>query len=197
MRLIEGLLCMTKNIQVHCLQYKEASDSLQKEFLRLIRSVWPYFSHCRIHNLDLSPVSFFVCVNQRVVSYCAVLSKKLAHAHNQYQAAGLSCACTQAEYRKQGYGSLVVKTATQFIENSKVDIGLFTCDTELLFFYEKQGWLLATDVSIIAGEYPGALSSKAYHKAVLLRLFSPKALRDRDFFHHAVINLSLPPGECW
>lgn len=190
---------MTKKIQVDCLAYKEASISLKREFLRLVNDVWPgnIYNNCPIHNLELSPVSFFVCMKERVVSYCVVLCKEIFHEGHTYKAAGLNYVCTQAEYRKQGYGSQIVKTATQFIENSNVDIGLFTCDRELLFFYEKQGWPEAPHVSIISGEYPDALSSIAFHKAVLLRFFSQKVLEDKEFFQSTVINLCLPPGECW
>ncbi|MGL5626597.1 MAG: GNAT family N-acetyltransferase [Candidatus Rhabdochlamydia sp.] len=185
---------MTKKIQVDCLVYQKATVSLKKEFLRLINDVWPRnIYNSRTPNLDLSPVVFFVRLEKHVVSYCVVLFKEIFHFGNTYKAAGLSYVCTQTEYRNQGYGSQIVKTATQFIENSNVDIGLFSCDTELIGFYEQHGWLLAPDVSILLG----GLSSIACHKAVMLQFFSLKALKDRVLFQSTVINLCLPRGECW
>lgn len=195
---LQKTLYMSKK-KVDFIKYKDASPCLRKHFAKILNITWPgsFSNNYTSHNLNLSPISFFVCVEGCVVSYCVVLFKEIFHAGNSYRMAGLNCVCTQLEYRMQGYGSQIVKTATEFITNSDIDIGLFTCDTELSSFYVKHGWTIAKNVYVISGLYPGRASSKDFNKVVLLHFFSEKSQKDRDYFHNTVINLNLPLGECW
>lgn len=189
---------MFNNTEVHLIEYTKASIPLRKEFAELIKTVWPEsLDNDDIHHPDLLPVSFFLRVAGLVISYCAVLSKEISHADNTYKIAGLSYVCTHPNHRKQGYGLQTVKIATQFIENSHIDIGLFTCDYELVSFYKNFGWSVANRVSVVSGKYPGSLSSFDLGKEVLIRFFSKKSIIDKKHFSNTVIYLDLPLGNFW
>jgi predicted acetyltransferase len=190
---------MLSKIEVDFISYEKATASLTQKFIHLLNTVWPNkFSHDQeIHPIALSPVSFFLCREQQVISYCVALSKEIVHEGNTYKISGLHCVCTHPLYRKQRYASQVVKKATEFIENSSIDIGLFSCEPELLSFYKNYGWLPAYKVHIVSGKHSGSLSNDHFGKITLIRLFSKKAIEHKNAFSDTTIHLDAPLGKLW
>jgi predicted acetyltransferase len=190
---------MASRIEVDFIAYEKAPDSLTKKVIHLLNIVWPkrFSEDEEIHPIALSPVSFFLYIEQQVISYCVVLSKEIVHEGNTYKISGLHCVCTHPLYRKQRYASQIVKKATEFIENSSIDIGLFSCKPDLLSFYKNYGWLPADKVHIVSGKYSGALSNHHFGKITLIRFFSKKAIDHKNAFSDTSIYLNAPLGKLW
>jgi GNAT superfamily N-acetyltransferase len=150
------------------------------------------------HDPALDAISYFLRAGDLLVSYAAVVQKSILHAGESYRIAGLSCVATDLAYQSRGFGTRVVAAATQAIMASSADLGIFTCDWELTAFYRHAGnWQIMANITLIASDGPQALTSSKLNKAVLLRLFSAKAIATQDHFSHGEINLDLPLGQFW
>jgi GNAT superfamily N-acetyltransferase len=148
------------------------------------------------HDPSLDALSFYLLADSRVVSYAAVVHKQIEHGDETFWIAGLSCVATDPDYQGRGFGSRTVGAATRYIEQSMIDLGIFTSDPPLARFYMRAGaWPVAPDVVLIGSHDDGALTSTALQKVVLMRLFSAKAQAAAGQLCRGVINLDLPPGQ--
>ena len=86
------------------------------------------------------PVHFVVVEGETLITYAAILEVTLDHCGHSYQIYGFGNMFTFAPFRKQGYGSQVLESATEYIKTSPVDASILFCDPNLESFYETQGW---------------------------------------------------------
>ena len=192
-------------IKVH--PEKELPPEIKSEIVFLLDSIWPDLTETRegknletpIHDLSLNPICVML-VNKdgRILSYAAILSKKISHEGNSYQIAGLSCVATQQNQRSLGYGKKVVEVATQLIiENNAIDVGLFTCDHNIVPFYSKCGWSTLNDSYLIGGTREKPFPSNEHGKTTLIRFLSDKAKKNAKDFSKSPIYLELKEGDLW
>jgi aminoglycoside 2'-N-acetyltransferase I len=134
------------------------------------------------HDDALSPVSMLLVGDGRVVAALDILSKELEHAGERWAASGLSAVVTDPAERGRGYGGRLVAAARARIAASAVDVGLFTCDPALGRFYERAGWDLLPDTTIVGGTPEDPLSSDALGKITFGGFFSERARARRDGF---------------
>ncbi|MDW5418155.1 GNAT family N-acetyltransferase [Iodobacter sp. CM08] len=187
---------------VSIVPYQQTSEQVRRDIAMLMHRVWPDQSPPSMdevvpdeHNPVFDALSCFVYRDNRLLSYAAVLHLTLNHAGQTFCMAALSCVATDPTYQRQGLSRLVVNAATRWIENSLIDIGLFTCDPPLAMFYAKAGWPTVLDVALIGSQDAGALSSKELGKVVLLRLLSKHAHEHATAFTGTTISLGLPLGQ--
>jgi GNAT superfamily N-acetyltransferase len=148
------------------------------------------------HDPLLDALSFYLVIDGQVVSYAAVVHKQIMHSGETFEIAGLSCVATDTDYQGRGFGSRTVGAATRYIEQSTIDIGLFTCDPPLAGFYARAGaWPVISNVILIGSHHDGALTSMSLQKVVLMRLFSTKAQAAAAQLRQTTINLDLPLGQ--
>ena len=119
-----------------------------------------------------------------------MLQKDIVHAGVLFRLAGLSCVATLPEYRKLGFGSCLVRSATDWMVQKKL------LDPEFIHFYHRcGGWQVNPNVTLIGNAKPGALNSKTLSVAVLQRIFSRHAQKHKVLLTHGLINLDFPDGE--
>jgi aminoglycoside 2'-N-acetyltransferase I len=143
------------------------------------------------HDQGLQPVSMLLADDGVVVASLDVLTKKMSHAGQMYQASGLSWVVTDPGRRGSGYGSRLVAAAREHIAHSGSDIGLFTCDRQLRGFYETAGWEVLPDTIVIGGtpDDPFPSNYPGFDKVTLAGLFSDRARQHRADFVGARIEL--------
>jgi GNAT superfamily N-acetyltransferase len=187
---------------VHALPYSRAGEALRREIAWLQHRAAPELSPppgnsiAPEHDPALDALSFYLRLDERVVSYAAVVHVPIVHASEPYLVAGLSCVATDPAYQRRGLGSRVVAAATRAILDSTADIGLFTCDPPLVAFYARAGdWRPAPGIILLGNRLPGALSSTTLGKAVLMRLVSARAQAAAASLETATISLDLPSGQ--
>lgn len=186
---------------VDAIPYKRASKLLLREFALLQQRVDPTPGRVDdrpepppLHDPSFDVLSFYVSGDGRVIAYAGVAMKRIKHAGETLDIAGLSCVMTDPAYQRQGLGSKVVAAATRCIERSNLDFGVFTCDPPLARFYQRAGaWSVAPDVVLAGSRDETALRSDRLDKVVLLRLFSERATASA--FAHSTIDLELPVGQ--
>ena len=83
-----------------------------------------------LHAPALRPHSFLLHCHDQLVSYAAVVTTTVCADGMSYVASGLSCVATDPDFARRGYASRVVAAASQYIAESQVDLGIFTCAPE-------------------------------------------------------------------
>ncbi|KEO80907.1 GNAT family N-acetyltransferase [Tumebacillus flagellatus] len=192
---------MNDTVQSICYNY--ASDALRREIALLLHRIWPDDSLMTCgtipttHDETLNARSFLSYVDGQLVSYAGVVHKTINHSGQTFNIAGLSCVATDPDYHGQGFGMRTVAAATRWIgEPGDTDIGLFTCEPSLAYFYKRAGdWPVVPDVKLIGSCDEGALSSDSLQVVVLMRLFSAKAHAYESMLRHTTIDLDLPVGK--
>ena len=150
----------------------------------------------QLHDPALDALCFYLVDDHRIVSYAAVVHKFIQHDRENFSIAGLSCVATDPDYRHHGRGMCVVGAATNYIEQSNADFGIFTCDPELESFYGRAGrWMTMPTVRLIGSHDNAALSSASLHKIVLMRFFSEKARLATKRFENTTVSLDFPIGQ--
>ncbi|HEX3349547.1 MAG TPA: GNAT family N-acetyltransferase [Acetobacteraceae bacterium] len=187
---------------IQSVSYNEAPDALRREMALLQRransNIWrtPDETVPPLHDAALDALSFYFCVDGKMVSYAGLVRKTLRHAGQMFKIAGLSGVATDRDYQRRGFGMRTVAAATRWIEQSDTDFGIFTCDPPLADFYIRAGaWPVVPDVVLVGSRDEGALCSVALQKVVLLRLFSAKARAAASKLSYATIDLDLPVGQ--
>jgi GNAT superfamily N-acetyltransferase len=149
-----------------------------------------------LHDQALGARCFYVRAAGRLASYAAVVRTTARIDGDAWAVAGLSCVATDPEWRRRGLGTTTVAAATRAIERSGADLGVFTCDPELAGFYARAGgWPTAPAATLLGSREPGALSSAALGKVVLMRLLSERARQQPARLERAAIDLGLPVGQ--
>lgn len=189
---------MTDTIQ--SIYYNQASDALRRQIAIMLHRVWPDVlgeTTPETHAASLHARSFYSYSNGRLVSYAGVVRKIIKHGGQAFNIAGLSCVATDPDYLGQGLGLRTVVAATRWIEEQdNIDIGVFTCEPSLTYFYERAGaWPVVPNVELIGSREQGALSSESLQVAVLMRLFSEKACAYEAILSNTTIDLDLPVGQ--
>ena len=189
-------------IQCDSQEWLSLSHSQQEAVIGLLDRVWPPLpsevaSVTPLHNPDLSPVSFRLLDGDELVAYGAVLSQCVTVAGLVYLAQGLSCVACEPRLQGKGFGRRIVAEATAWMNHSGADIGIFTCDPELVPFYSQYGWVEAPGVLLCGSLDSTAINSADAGKRVLLQLWSTRAKANESDFGQVKIDLGLPIGEFW
>lgn len=183
--------------------YKDTSTALQLEIADLLNQIWPENPPLakkdspKTHHPAFNAQSFYLRLNDKIMSYAAVLQKTIQHNTHTFHIAGLSCVATAPRYRGQGFGLRTVAAATNWVEQQKhFDFGIFTCHPSLASFYKQGGgWEIAPNMILVGNDQPGAISSIDLDVVVLIRFFSKKAKQSQLDLHNTTIHLDFPVGE--
>jgi aminoglycoside 2'-N-acetyltransferase I len=166
--------------------------ALRSQVVRLQDQAWPPdhpSGTAAWHDSLLAPVSMVMVVDDRVVAALDVLRKELDHAGERWAASGLSTVVTDEALRRHGYGTRLVLAAKAHIEASGADLCLFTCDPELLGFYERAGWEQLPGTVVVGGTREVPYPSDALGKVTLGAFFTARAEAARDAFIGARVGL--------
>ena len=117
------------------------------------------------HTLEtLDPVHVVLVENDVVISYGAIVRKKLEHAGQTFDSCGLHGVFTFPDFRNEGHGAQVVAAATRYVhEHSNADIAVLFCPPELVPFYGAAGWEHRADAITLVG--PADTPSRAEEDA--------------------------------
>lgn len=187
---------------IQSISYNQAPEALRREIAVLQHRAEPGASPMAVgaatfeHHAALDALSFYSSADGAMVSYAAVVCKAIRHGGQTFNIAGLSSVATDPDYRRRGFGLRTVAAATRWIAQSNTDLGLFTCDPPLAYFYARAGdWPVLPDVVLIGSRDEHALCSMSLNKVVLMRLFSAKARAFASMLRHTSIDLDLPVGQ--
>jgi len=176
--------------------YNSISDGMSRRLNDLISSVWGNVEGKPLHLRELNAMSFCAADGAKVVGYAGDLAWPVSVEGRMFRMGALSCVCTHPSYRKKGIGSWVVRSATKWMMDcSRFDVGLFTCASENVSFYEKVGlWEERPCLILKESEREGAFVSDKLGLHVFRLLISDKARANESCFDNAVITLDLPEG---
>ena len=181
-------------IKVENISYQQASLKIKNQINELLQVVWPTTSDSDEHDSDLIEQCFYIMVDNRIVSYAAVVQLKVIINEKSYQIGGLSCVATLPVFRRQGFSSKIVARATKWMEDN-LDFGVFTCAPDLKQFYQQAGnWKSMSNVVLVANNDKDALSSSNLDVIVMMRVFSKKAMDNFREISNSTIYLGFSKG---
>jgi len=127
------------------------------------------------HDPALDPVYLLLVEDGVVLASLALLSKPLHHGGATLAASGLSAVVTAAAYRGRGHGHTLVAAAREVAAGLGADLVLFTCDAELVPFYELAGYAVLPGAVVVGGTAQDPLRSDKLGKSVLAAFLTPAA----------------------
>jgi aminoglycoside 2'-N-acetyltransferase I len=169
---------------------------LRVQVRALHNEAWPDYKAERdgpVHDPALRPVSMLLLDGDRVLSALDILSKRIHHRGQGFDASGLSTVVTGRANRGKGHGGRLVQAACGTIEASGADLGIFTCDSPLQAFYERAGWQVLPGTVLVGGTREAPFPSDQFDKVTMARFFSPQARTLADTF--VGCRIELHPGE--
>ncbi|MGW5395621.1 GNAT family N-acetyltransferase [Streptomyces sp. NPDC003952] len=142
--------------------YEVLPAGLAAQVAALEAQAWPGSSPG--HDPALAPRAVLLLdADGRVAACLALLHKpvRLADGHT-YRAAGLSGVVTRADVRGRGHGSRLVAAARALLDaDPAVDLALFSCDPELVPFYEAAGFEVLPGTVLVGGTPAEPLATDA------------------------------------
>jgi len=171
---------------------------LRAQVRNLQRQAWPSDKPPEdgtTHDTALHPVSMLLVDEGRVVAALDILSKDITHRGQVYAASGLSTVVTDEDLRGRGHSRQLVEAAYTAIEQSGVDLGIFTCDAPLRRLYERAGWRTLPGTVLVGGtpDAPFPSDQDDFDKITIACFFSDRAQRERSTFVGS--RIALYPGE--
>jgi GNAT superfamily N-acetyltransferase len=161
---------------------------VREEVARLDRLAWPT-STGEDHDPTLDPLRVVLRVDGAAVATLAILSKSIHHAGRSWAASGLSAVVTDPDHRRRGHGHRLVSAARDLMPSRGAELGLFTCDHELVRFYESAGWTILPGTVLVGGTPSDPFPSDQLDKVTLAAFFSAEAQAHADDFVGARIPL--------
>jgi aminoglycoside 2'-N-acetyltransferase I len=175
----------------------EVPHELRAQMIALQDQAWPSDEPSDLgpwHDPSLDPVSLLLVDDEgRVASTADILSKDITHKGETFAASGISAMATDESRRGMGYGSRMAQAAREMMETRGADLGIFTCDSDLMRFYEGAGWTYLPGTVLIGGTPEEPFPSDQFDKVTLARFFSAKAKDAEGDFVGARIELY--PGD--
>lgn len=141
-----------------------------------------------IYPPEFQPIHFVMAEDDSLLSYATLMKLNVVHAGVSYDVYGFGNLLTFPPYRKRGYGSQVLQTATDFIWQSDTDVAILFCDRLLEAFYANKGW--------IATHSPTCLGtpdrSEEYMPSRMMLFVSDKGQRSRMDFERQPLYIDAP-----
>jgi predicted N-acetyltransferase YhbS len=163
---------------------------VRRQIAALERSAWPGAMTAELaHDEDLRPVCLALLDGDTVVAALAVLSKRIEHGGERYEASGLSAVVTESRRRRRGHGTRLVEAGLAFMAQAGADLSLLTCDRELEAFYGRAGWTALPGAVLVGGTPAEPLPSDSLDKIVMAAFLSDRARRNAGAFRRARIEL--------
>lgn len=158
---------------------EQLPDPIKYQLLAYVRVEWWWVFQGKNRLWDYTRKSthpvYAVIVEQDVlIAHAEVNWRWLEHGGKRYKVYGLSAVYVAPSFRKEGFGKMVVREATDWIKQQPdADISMLFCLPELKGFYESCGWTLMdkTPVHYGAAENPTLLDDE-----LLMMLFMSSSL---------------------
>lgn len=96
---------------------------------------------------------FVIGEDQALYSAARVNRTTIEHRGQRYVVYGLGGVMTYPAFRKIGFGSWIVRAATEHIyQQDDADVGVLWTETHNIPFYERLGWELVPQVQMLVGD---------------------------------------------
>lgn len=89
---------------------------------------------------------------EKLISHAAVIEKTIHHRGQSYKLIGLGGVLTHPQYQRRGYGTQIVKRATEYIRSQKADVAVLFCDKKNINLYRRSGWEVFSNPRITVGK---------------------------------------------
>ena len=189
---------LTQASPLEVLSFPEAGvpRALRLQVVALQDEAWPSFRSGGAkprHDPALLPISMLLVEDGRVLAALDILSKLVVHRGETYAASGLSTVVTGKAERRKGYARQLIEAAREAMRDSRADIAIFTCDTDLAPVYESAGFNILSGAVLVGGTPADPLPSDRFDKVTLACFFTPRATAHAADFERARIELY--PGD--
>ena len=167
---------------------------LNWQAIAFMRVEWPFIFTgpskftAETYPLACHPVHFTATEGDSVLSYPATLRLNLEHARHTYTSYGFGNMFTFPPYRREGFGQHVLTVATDFMQQSEVDIAVLFCDSHLEAFYARSGWqVVRTPVRIgTPNDY------ETHDVTAMMLLLSKKGQQGKEDFEQQPLYIETP-----
>lgn len=162
--------------------------SVRAEVEALDRLGWPSSTGAD-HDPALDPFRVVRRADGIAVATLAILSKTVRVGDRSWALSGLSAVVTHPDHRGLGHGRALCLEARGLMARRGADVGIFTCDADLVPFYEGCGFSVLPGTALLGGTPDDPLISTHLAKTTLAAFFTDDAMACRALFVGASIPL--------
>ena len=137
---------------------------------------------------EFEPVHFVMAEGESLLSYATLMKLNIPHAGRDYAVYAFGNMFTFAPYRKQGYGQKILRAATEFIQQSNVDIAILFCDKSLEKYYALEGWQVTLSPTYLG--YSG--KPVAYEPSRMMLFISETGKAAQQDFENSPLYIDYP-----
>ena len=158
---------------------------LKCQTLSFLRMEWPegFVGKNRLRDWitpeKMHPVHFVIVEGEILISHLEVVWIPLIHKGIEYKTYGLTGVLTYPQFRKQGFGSRLVKEATKYINKSDADIAMYHVGQDLVNFYNSScGWEPIYKAKTLKGSKDNPVADDGVMMALFLSEKGKKGRKD-------------------
>jgi len=96
--------------------------------------------------------AFVLMEDELLISHADANFRTIEHGGQAYEVGGLSAVFTYPAHRGKGLGEIVVRAATEFLQERSADFALLFCGERVQTLYERVGWTLLPAARIYYGD---------------------------------------------
>jgi GNAT superfamily N-acetyltransferase len=141
------------------------SDELPRELkcqiLAFIRVEWWFIFREADRFWDFTqkpthPVNAVLTERGLVISHAEINWRLVEHAGQTFKVYGVSAVFTYPAFRREGYGTQVMRAVVDYLRASDADVAMLFCLPQLVPFYENAGWECPAGAQLVYGDplYP-------------------------------------------
>lgn len=129
--------------------------------------------------------------DSKVISHAAVIRKTIQHQGQSYKLIGLGGVLTHTDHQKRGFGTQIVRNATEYIRSQKADMAVLFCDEKNMILYRRSGWEVFLNPRITIGK--DVSHSRPQNEMTMILYLSSKAKANKEILKEHPIFF----GESW
>lgn len=179
-----------------CWSRQDGAPSLKGQIIQLQALAWPEYAS---EPWPEAQHLFSLCkwVGPQLASHVSVMGTWFPHKGGRYFACGIAEVVTHPACRGKGYALGLLRQALACIRQRQADLCVFTCQPQLVPFYEKAGFQPRPGLCLVGGTPDRPFPSSSLGLTVMLSLLSPKALAHAGDFTSGPITLPLGEDKLW
>jgi predicted acetyltransferase len=126
---------------IKCIRYPEIPLNIKRDLSSHIHSEFGHIPFVNNMKWGSPDWTLFISENDEILTFLNIVIREVDFDRRKVQIAGINNVITPEKFRGNGYASIIMNEAKNFIFNQlQIDHALLLCADSVIPFYKKLGW---------------------------------------------------------